>query len=283
MPTFDTPEPISVTLELSVGDVQITASDRPDTVVEVRPSNESDESDVKAAEQTRVEYANGALLVKTPKLRALDFSNKTRSVDVSIDLPTGSRVYGDAAVADLRCSGRLGECRLKTSAGHIQLYHTGPLRLDTAAGHVAVERVVGNAEVTTGTGRVRLGDIDGAAVVKNSNGNTAIGTVTGEVAVRAANGDISIDHALGRQVDAKTANGSIRIGEVVRGSVVLKTAVGDLEVGIGEGIAAWLDVNTGYGRVHNSLDDDSQGPGPSDESVEVRAHTSFGDITVRRS
>jgi DUF4097 and DUF4098 domain-containing protein YvlB len=283
MPIFDTPESISVTIEIAVGDVQITASDRTDTIVEVRSSNESDESDVKAAEQTRVEYADGALLVKTPKARALDFSRKSRSVDVSIDLPTGSQVYGDAAVADLRCSGRLGECRFKTSTGHIQLDRTGPLRLDTAGGHVAVDHVVGNAEVTTGSGRIRLGEIDGAAVVKNSNGNTEIGMITGEVQVRAANGDISINHALGLQVDAKTANGSIRIGEVVCGAVVLKTAMGDLEVGIGEGTAAWLEVNTGYGRVRNSLDDNVAGPGPSDETAEVRAHTSYGDITIRRS
>jgi hypothetical protein len=42
--------------------VQITASDRADTVVEVRPS---DESDVKAAQQTRVEYADGAISPST--------------------------------------------------------------------------------------------------------------------------------------------------------------------------------------------------------------------------
>lgn len=283
MPVFDTPEPISVTIELGVGDVQITASDRTDTVVEVRPSNESDESDVRAAQQSRVDYANGTLLVKTPKARTLDFSGKSRSVDVSIELPTGSQVHGDAAMGDLRCSGRLGECRFKTSTGHVQLEHTGPLRLNTAGGHVTVDRVAGDAEVSTGTGRVRIGEVDGAAVVKNSNGDTEIGMVTGETQVRAANGDISIDRALGSQTEAKTANGSIRIGEAVRGSVVLKTATGDVEVGIASGTAAWLNVNTGYGRVHNSLADATQGPGQSDESVEVRAHTSYGDITVRRS
>ena len=46
----------------------------------------------------------------------------------------------------------------------------------------------------------------------------------------------------------------MRIGEVVRGAVVLETAVGDLEVGIRAGTAAWLDVNTHFGRVHNALE-----------------------------
>jgi hypothetical protein len=61
---------------------------------------------------------------------------------VSIELPTDSQVHGDAAVADFRCSGRLGECRFKTSTGQLQLDHAGPLRLDTSGGHVTVEPVV---------------------------------------------------------------------------------------------------------------------------------------------
>ncbi len=62
MPTFDTPEPISVTLDVGMGDIQVVASDRTDTVVDVRPSDPAKKSDVTAAEQTRVEYASGRLL-----------------------------------------------------------------------------------------------------------------------------------------------------------------------------------------------------------------------------
>lgn len=54
MPNYETPEPISVTVELGVGDVRIAAGDRTETVVGVRPSNETDESDVQAAQQVRV-------------------------------------------------------------------------------------------------------------------------------------------------------------------------------------------------------------------------------------
>ncbi|RNG18243.1 hypothetical protein EEJ42_27245 [Streptomyces botrytidirepellens] len=280
MPVFDTPEPISVTIEISVGDVQITAEDRTDTFVEVRPTDKTDDSDVKAAEQASVEYADGVLVIKTPKPRAMDFSRKTRSVDVSVALPTGSHVRGEAAVGDLRCSGRLGECTFKTSTGHVQLDHIGSLHLDTAGGHITVGRVDGDAEVSTGTGRIRIGEIDGAAVVKNSNGNTEIGRVTGGVQVRGANGDISIDQASGLQTDAQTSNGSIRIGEVTRGAVALKTATGDLEIGIGAGRPARLDLTTGYGRVHNALEDAAKSP---EESIDVRAQTSYGDITIHRT
>jgi hypothetical protein len=280
MPTFDTPEPISVTVELSVGNVRLVASDRTDTVVEVRPSDASDESDVKAAEQTRVEYANGALTVRGPKNR-FDFSRKKRSVAVLVELPTGSAVRTDTAVGDVDSTGVLGECRFKTSVGHFRIDRTGPVRLDTT-GHITVAGVAGNAEASTGSGRIRIGAIDGTAVIKSSNGVIEIGTVTGRLRARAANGDISVERA-GAGVDAKTSNGSIRVGEVARDAVTLTTATGDLEVGVAAGTAAWLDLKTGHGRVTNALTDIGHGPERSEGTVEVRAQTSFGDITVRRS
>jgi DUF4097 and DUF4098 domain-containing protein YvlB len=281
MPNFETPEPISVTLEVGVGNVRITASDRTDTTVDVRPSDESDESDVQAAQRVRVDYANGALQVTGPKARVFDFSRKTRSVDVSIDLPSGSQVSGEVQVGDLSGTGRLGECRFKTSAGHVRLERTGPLRVHTAAGHITADGVAGNAEIHTGSGKVRIGAVEGSVVVKNSNGDTEINAVTGDVRVRSANGDISVARA-GAGVEAKTSHGSIRLGEVARGSVELGTAMGDLEIGIAEGTAAWLEVNTGFGQARNLLDNATR-PTESDETVEVRAHTSFGDITIRRS
>ena len=39
LPAFATPDPIAVSIELSVGDVRVVASDRADTVVQVRPSD----------------------------------------------------------------------------------------------------------------------------------------------------------------------------------------------------------------------------------------------------
>lgn len=286
MPTFDTKvfdteTSISVTVELSVGAVRFAASDRTDTVVEVRPSDETDESDVQAAQQVRVDFANGILRVTGPKGRMFDFSRKTRSVDVSIDLPTGSEVSAETQMGDFRCTGRLGGSRFKTSAGNVWLERTGPLHLTTSAGHVTVDAVDGNAEVGTGTGKVQLGRIDGTALVKNSNGETVIGTVTGDARIRSANGDITVERA-GAGVDAKTSMGRIRLGEIARGSVVLASSMGELEIGVAAGTAAWLDLNTGFGHVRNLLDTADR-PDETDETVEVRGRTTYGDITIQRS
>ena len=279
MPNYQTPEPIAVTLELGVGNVQITASDRADTTVDIRPSDETDESDVQAAQQIRVDYTNGTLQVIGPK-RTFDFSRKTRSVEVSIELPSGSQLSAHLMMGDLRCAGRLGECRVKTT-GNVRLEQTGPLNLHTGAGRITADRITGNAEVSTGTGKIQIGEVDGTAVVKNSNGDTTINKVTGDLRIRSANGTIDVEHA-DAGVDAKTSNGSIRLGEVVRGSVVLGTAMGDLDIGIAEGTAAWLEVNTTFGHMRNLLENATR-PDEADETVEVRGRTSYGDITVHRS
>ncbi|NES38297.1 DUF4097 domain-containing protein [Micromonospora sp. PPF5-17] len=279
MPTYETPEPISVTLELGVGHLRITASDRTDTVVEVRPSDETDESDVQAAAQVRVDCTSGMLQVTGPR-RAFDFSKKSRSVEVSIELPSGSALSAHLLMGDIRGTGRLGECRLKTT-GNVWLERTGPLRLHTGFGHVSVDGIAGSAEISTGSGKIQIGDVEGAVVVKNSNGDTTIDAACGDVRVRNANGAIDVDRA-GAGVDAKTSNGSIRLGEVVRGSVVLGTAAGDLDIGIADGTVAWLEINTGFGHVRNLLESTSQ-PDEADETVEVRGRTSYGDITIHRS
>jgi hypothetical protein len=279
MPTFDTPKPISATIDVVTGDVRISAGDRGATIVKVDPTDPSNEEDRKAAELTRVEYASGQLLVKAPKLRSW-LSRSGGSIDVTIELPAGSHVHGVLGVGDFDCDGRLGDCQIKTGLGRIRLDRAAKLNLKTGAGDIVVDRATGDAEVTAGSGDVRLRELDRSAVIKSSNGDTWIGAAGGDLRLNAANGNIAVDLAHA-SVAAKSANGDVRLGDVVRGSVVLETKIGDLEVGIREGTAAWLDVNSRFGHLHNALDA-ADAPETSAETVEVRARTSVGEIVIRR-
>ena len=278
MSTFDTSNPISATLVIVAGDVRISSGDDATTTVTVEPTDASNAEDRQAAEGTRVEYADGRLLVKQP--RSWRPRSKGGSIDVTIALPAGSHVNADAAMADFTVDGPLGEARFKTGLGSIQLGEVATLKARAGLGDVVVEHVTGDADVTTGSGELRLRAVDGGAVVKNSNGDSWVGTVAGDLRVRAANGSIAIDAAHGSVV-AKSANGDVRLGEAVRNTVVLETKLGDLEVGIPEGTAAWLDVRAGAGRVRNALDA-ADSPGPSAETVEVRARTTAGDVVIGR-
>jgi hypothetical protein len=281
MPTFATPEPIAVSIELPVGDVRLVASDRTDTVVEVSASDASREADVRDAGQTRVELTPTGLLIRAPRPRGLGLLGKPGSVDVTVELPAGSSLDGDSSVAAFHGVGRLGECRIKTTAGNVDLDETGPLDLHTGAGAISVTKVVGNAEVTTGTGRIRLGQVDGAAVIKNSNGDTRIDAVTGDLRMNASNGDLTVGRADGN-VTGKSANGEIRIGQVGSGTVEVKTSNGEIEIGVRSGSAARLDLFTSFGHVRNHMDA-ADNPEPTDSVVEVSARTSYGDIVIRRA
>lgn len=280
MPTFETPEPISATIDVAVGDVRISASDRHDTVVDVRPTDASHAPDVQAAEQTRVEYSTTGLLIKSPRQRALGV-RKLGSVDVAVELPADSTLHADVAVGAIRTTGRLGECRIKVSAGDIDVDEAGPADLSTSAGGIAVGRVTGHAEISSSSGRIRVREIDGSAVIKNSNGDCSIGEITGDLRVNTANGTIVAGDA-GADVTATTANGDVRVGAITRGVTSLKTGYGQIEIGIRAGTAARLDAYTSFGQVVNSMRA-ADSPGPEEETAEVRARTSFGDIVIRRS
>jgi Putative adhesin len=280
MPTFDTPGPITATIDVVVGAVRISAAERDATVVEARPTDRSNAEDVKAAEQTRAEYANGHLLIRAPKVRSWLPRARGGSVDVTIQLPAGSDVRGAGQLTDFDCEGPLGDCRLRTGLGQIRVDQADALSLKTGIGDISVDHATGHADVTTGSGDVRVRELDAGAVIKSSNGDTWVGEAGGDLRIKAANGSIAVDLARAT-VGAKSANGDVRLGEAVRDSVVLETHLGDVEVGIRDGTAAWLDVRAAAGRVLNALET-AEAPEPSAETVQVRARTSAGNVVIRR-
>ena len=285
---FDTPSPIAVVLDLYVADVQIVASERTDTTAEVRPSDPGKAADVKAAENTRVEYDDAtrtlSVVSRKPRNRFVNFSSKRpESIGVVIQLPADSDVRGEAGIGDFQSDGVLGTVVLKTDLGAVRLAETGPLNVRSGLGEIAVEVVSGSAEVHSGSSDIRIGTVDGTADVSNGNGKVRVGLVTGPAKVKASNGSVSVDRALS-DITAASSNGDVRIGEVVRGTVNATSKNGGVEVGIREGSAAWLELETGVGRVYNELaSSDAPDAGDLADKVEVHASTKLGDVTVRRA
>ena len=296
-PTFDTPEPISVRIDLPGGDVRIIASDRTDTVVEVRHGDDDDEE---AAVQ--VEYVGGNLVVTSASRQSSEpprhrggnliveavkqlsrsmLTGGCASVQVTIELPAGSDVRGQTDGGGFDCSGRLGEVRLRTDYGDIRLDQAGPVDLASDSGEISVARVTGHAEIASASGEITVHQIDGTASIRNDDGESHIRDITGDLRLISDSGDMTVDRVHGA-VEAKSVDGSVRIGEVTRGSVVLASDSGDVEVGITRGTAAWLDVSTANGSLRNSLDPHDSAEG-SDEVVEVHARSHDGDIVIRRA
>ncbi len=276
MPTFATPKPITATVEVAGAQVRVTASDRTDTVVLVEPIDKANRSHVKVADKTKVEFADGRLSVKTTTS-----GDKNGAVAITIDLPTGSGLAAYLAYSAVHADGSFGEGELHMASGRVQLDRVDALRANIASGEVAIGHIAGRADIEGSAFTMRIGEVDGTVGFSNSGGQTWIGHAAGDLDLSSAGCDFDIDRADGN-VTAETAGGAIRIGRMTNGQAKLTNGSGNIEVGITEGTAASIDVNSERGAVHNFVS--SQGePGASDPKVSIFARTRHGDITLRRA
>ncbi|WP_369273082.1 DUF4097 family beta strand repeat-containing protein [Streptomyces sp. R11] len=218
MQKFDTPAPVSAVLDIPAGRIRFIAADRADTTVEVLPADPSKSRDVQAAEQTEVAYGDGVLRIEVPaaKNRVLGASG---SIEVTVQLPVGSRVEATAAAAELRGVGRLGDVAFEGAQGTVKLDETAGGRLTLQAGDITVGRLTGPAEISTLKGDLHITE-----------------AVRGTVALRTEHGEISVGAARGvsASLDAGTAYGRIHNtlrnadGAAAGLSIHATTAYGDI-------------------------------------------------------
>ena len=84
MPTFETPHPIDLAIDLPCGRLEVVAGDRTDTVVTVSPTNPSSAADRRGAEATRVELNGDRLVVEGPRPR-FSIIGPNESIDVRVE------------------------------------------------------------------------------------------------------------------------------------------------------------------------------------------------------
>ncbi len=277
MPTFTTPDPITLRFKLSSGEIRIQASARTETEVEVLPSDSSRSADVEAARETVVEHRDGTVVIEAPENR----SGRSASVDVRVALPEGSHLRGTVASADLTADGRYGDVEVTSASGDLRVDQTASLTITTASGDVYVHGVERDAKLQTASGDISVPRVGGRAQVATASGDVNLGDVGGDVRLQAASGDLLVEKA-GGSVDTKTASGDVRIGSVHHGEVSADAASGDIQIGVAAGTAAWLDVSSMSGDVHSALDQTGE-PAGNDSTVSVRARTLSGDISIVRA
>ena len=280
MPTYDTPTRIDLAIKLQVGEIEIFASDRPDTVVTVLPTNPAKAVDRRGAEETNVDFDGERLTITGPRPR-ISWIGPTESVDVKVELPAGSRLTAEIAVGGVRTVGRLGATRIKSSMGRVDVDSTGDLWLRASHGNATLGTAEGGIEITADHGQIRIGKVTGDAILKASHGTILIGESGGDLEAKLSYGDLEIAKALG-SVAAKTAYGSIQLGEVSSGSIQVESGFGQVTIGVRPGVPAWLDLSSKEGHVRNQLDSD-RAPDAAEQTVAVRARTQHGNINIQRA
>ncbi|GAA5029216.1 DUF4097 family beta strand repeat-containing protein [Streptomyces siamensis] len=193
MQKFATPAPVQAVIAVPAGRIQLIAADRADTTVEVLPVNASKSRDVKAAEQIQVTCDDGVLRIEAPQApnRIL---GPAGSVEITVQLPTGSRVEATAAGAELRGVGRLGDVVFDGGYLKVKIDEADSARLAGTDADITVGRLNGPGEIST-----QKGDV---TVTEAVRGTLALSTQMGDVTACAARG-------VSASLDARTGYGRI--------------------------------------------------------------------------
>jgi len=278
MPTYATPGPVNVRIDLPLGETRIIASDRDTTVVDI----------LGEADAIRCELAGNQLTVSTAADRGglLGWGlgvlglGPGSGATVTVEVPAGSDLHATTRHGSLSTEGRLGTCRVHTEYGDVHLDEVGPVEIRSRHAEISVEHATADLEITTSSGDVRIGLVEGSAAITDNDSDITLTEARGPLQLRGSHGDMAIER-LSADLLARNAYGSVRVTEVVEGTCDVATTYGEVEIGIAEGTAAWLDVRSDSGTVHNRLDR-QPGPDAFDHTAEIRARTRDGDVLIHR-
>ncbi|MFI6907464.1 DUF4097 family beta strand repeat-containing protein [Nonomuraea sp. NPDC050394] len=259
MPTFSTPDPIALHVNFPAGDLVVTASDRTDTTVEVTPEHLDHGADY--AESVKITHRDGVVQVKAPDSSRL---RRTPSLDIVVEIPTGSRVVVETASADVRIRGRLAGIEFSSASGDLEATHAATAMAKTASGDINLDVIDGVASINTASGDVRITEARGPVTAT---------VVSGDLVIERAASDASIT----------SISGEVSLRCVTSGKIGIRTTSGDATVAVHEGTAAWLDINSLTGRVTSALTQDATEPSPAEQTVEITARSLSGGIAITRA
>ncbi|MFF1651330.1 DUF4097 family beta strand repeat-containing protein [Streptomyces sp. NPDC058240] len=193
MQKFDTPTPVQAVLDIPAGRIQLIATDRTDTTVEVRPANPAKNRDVKTAEEIQIAYTDGVLRIEAPETKSR-LRGPSGSVEITVQLPAGSHIQATAAAAELRGVGRLGDVTFDGGYRTVKLDEAASARLTGLDATITIGRLNGPGEIST-----QRGDLN---INQATRGTLTLNTQMGNITVDAA-------HGVSASLDAGTGYGRL--------------------------------------------------------------------------
>jgi DUF4097 and DUF4098 domain-containing protein YvlB len=283
--TFQTPGPVRLDIRLGSGEVRLETAEVQETTVVLEPLRDNGSSH-EAVENARVELrerGGGQEILIDARHRGR--SLRGADVLVSVKSPDGTSVETKTGSADVNGSGRFGSVEVETGSGDVEFGEIADdARVNAASGDVQLGAIGGEARINTASGDINVKSIGREAKINSASGDVIVREAAGELSVNTASGDVVVREA-SASVGVNTASGDQALGKVASGKVTLKSASGDLQIGIAEGSSLWVDARSRSGEVRSELPvsdlpPEGNGDGPS---VELRANTMSGDITVARA
>ena len=194
-------------------------------------------------DEARIEQRRGEIVVEIERKKIFSRGDWT----LRISAPHGASVDAKTASADVEGRGRFGG-----------------VDIDSASGDITFATVTGRVEVNTASGDVRVEAAGGDVRVNSASGDVTVGEAEDDVKVRTASGDVEIRSA-------------------AKGKIDVTSASGDVQVGIRRGSNVYIDASSMSGDTSSELDVSDAPPVSDGPSIDFRARTMSGDITVRRA
>ena len=267
--TFDTPEPVSLYVELGSGALHVAADEVAQTTVTV---------DGRDADDATVEQRGNQIVVIAPHRKGGLFSTSSE-LNVNVTLPTDSGVAAKLGSADAVGTGRFGAVKIKSGSGEVGLDELGSEALiETGSGDIKVAAALGDLRIKSGSGDVEVGRLDGPATISTGSGDVEIGSSQSDVLVKSGSGSIRVKEAH-KDMSLSTASGDLDVGVMHRGVLLARNVSGDIHVGITASIPVWTDIACVTGRVRSNLNGAGQ-PEEGQDFIEVRAKTVSGNIDL---
>ncbi|MDQ3403737.1 MAG: DUF4097 domain-containing protein [Actinomycetota bacterium] len=279
--SFETTEPVEVTVTTGSGRIDVHLTDEPGIDVEVRHAPDAanpwvdginslvswvsgqlgdqqfGDMPAEAIRQTRIEFAGGRLVVRSAK--GAQFRNVP--IAVTIRAPRESHVAARSGSATVTVVGDAGRIEIATGAGDVD-----------------IERASGVVQATTGTGAVRVGPTPAGLRARTGAGDVTAAAIGGPSTVFTGGGDVWLG-AVGGDVMVRTGTGDVTLADTISGQVELTTGSGALRVDIRKGTAAELDVSSGSGEARSELPLSGERPHAA-VSLRVRGRTGTGTAVV---
>jgi DUF4097 and DUF4098 domain-containing protein YvlB len=173
---------------------------------------------------------------------------------VRMRVPTGTDLIIGSHSGSVRLRGELGNVRITTRSGSLEIEACASLDARTVSGRVDVGTVAGDAHIKAANGRVTIAEVGGSLTVTS---------VSGKVEVEQAGGS----------VHATTVSGRVDVGLTGAADVRAESVSGRVKVALPHGVRPSVSLRSVSGKCENEM--------PAGDDCRVTCRSISGRITVR--